>query len=58
VPTAIASKFKASKASIGVTGQNLFLWTKEYKFSDPDVGKEDLNSPSMRYVGFNINLTF
>ncbi|WP_437920002.1 SusC/RagA family TonB-linked outer membrane protein [Sphingobacterium sp. LRF_L2] len=58
VPTAIASRFKASKASIGLTGQNLFLWTKEYKFSDPDIGKEDLNSPSMRYIGFNINMTF
>lgn len=58
VPQAITSRLKASKASVGLTGQNLFLWTKEYKFSDPDTGKEDLNSPSMRYVGFNINLTF
>lgn len=58
VPQTITSRLKASKASVGLTGQNLFLWTKEYKFSDPDTGKEDLNSPSMRYVGFNINLTF
>lgn len=58
VPPTIANKFKAKKASIGLTGQNLFLWTKEYRFSDPDTGSEDLNSPSMRYIGFNINLTF
>lgn len=58
VPASIADKFKAKRASIGLTGQNLFLWTKEYRFSDPDTGAEDLNSPSMRYLGFNINLTF
>ncbi|WP_246229353.1 SusC/RagA family TonB-linked outer membrane protein [Sphingobacterium shayense] len=58
VPASIANKFKAKKASVGITGQNLFLWTKEYRFSDPDNGSEDLNSPSMRYLGFNVNLTF
>jgi len=58
VPEKLASKFKAKRASVGVTGQNLLLWTKEYRFSDPDVGSEDLNSPSMRYIGFNLNVTF
>ncbi|GAA0882236.1 SusC/RagA family TonB-linked outer membrane protein [Sphingobacterium siyangense subsp. cladoniae] len=58
MPDKIASKFKAKRASVGVTGQNLLLWTKEFRFSDPDVGSEDLSSPSMRYIGFNINLTF
>lgn len=58
VPSTIAEKLKAKKASIGITGQNLFLWTKEYRFSDPDRGSEDLNSPSMRYLGFNINVSF
>lgn len=53
-----ASKLKAKKASVGLTGQNLLLWTKEFRFSDPDTGSEDLNSPSMRYIGFNVNLTF
>lgn len=58
VPASVVQRFKAKKASIGVTGQNLFLWTKEYRFSDPDTGSEDLNSPSMRYLGFNINVSF
>lgn len=58
LPAAYAKKFSAKRASIGFTGQNLFLWTKEFKFADPDTGSEDLNSPSMRYIGFNINLTF
>lgn len=54
----VANRFKAKRASVGVTGQNLLLWTKEYKYSDPDSGAEDLNSPSMRYVGFNLNVSF
>ncbi len=58
VPVEIAGKLRAKRASVGVTGQNLFLWTKEYRFSDPDRGSEDLNSPSMRYLGFNINVNF
>ncbi|WP_426790226.1 SusC/RagA family TonB-linked outer membrane protein [Sphingobacterium sp. WOUb80] len=58
VPATVAQKFKAKRASVGVTGQNLLLWTKTYKFSDPDRGQEDLSSPSMRYIGFNLNLTF
>lgn len=58
LPADLASRFKAKKANVGVTGQNLFLWTKEYRFSDPDVGSDDLNSPSMRYIGFNLSLSF
>lgn len=58
LPKEVASRFKAKKANIGVTGQNLLLWTKEYRFSDPDVGSDDLNSPSMRYIGFNLSLSF
>jgi hypothetical protein len=37
--------------------QNLLMWTKAFKFSDPDRGLENLNSPTARYLGFNINLT-
>lgn len=58
VPASFAKRIKAQRASLGVTGQNLFLWTKQYRFSDPDAGTEDLNSPSMRYIGVNLNLTF
>lgn len=58
LPSNIASKLRARNASIGVTGQNMFLWTKQYRFADPDVASDDLNSPSMRYLGFNINLNF
>ena len=58
MPSKFLSPLKVKKAAIALTGQNLFLWTKEFKFSDPDVGSDDLNSPSMRYIGFNLNLSF
>jgi hypothetical protein len=54
---------KMKSASIGFTGQNLFLWAKEYKYADPDKGgdssgTESLNSPSQRYMGFNLKVNF
>lgn len=57
MPTSIVSKLSMKKLSFGIIGQNLLLWTKEFKFSDPDRGLENLNSPTQRYIGFNINVT-
>lgn len=48
----------AKSASIGLVGQNVFLWAKDFKYSDPDGGSEDFADPSVRYLGFNIKLTF
>jgi TonB-linked SusC/RagA family outer membrane protein len=48
----------AKSASIGFIGQNLFLWAKEFEYSDPDGGNEDFADPSLRYLGGNIKLTF
>ncbi len=45
-------------ASIGLVGQNLWMWAKEFRFSDPDKGSENLNSPSIRYLGMNLKLIF
>jgi hypothetical protein len=58
IPKNIASIVRASSATIALTGQNLFLWAKEFKFADPDIDKDDLNSPSYRYLGVNIKLNF
>ena len=58
LPATIAQKLLMKKVRVGVIGQNLLMWTKEFKFSDPDRGKENLNTPTSRYVGFNIDLTF
>jgi hypothetical protein len=44
--------------SVAATGYNLLLWTKDFKYSDPDVGKEDMNAPSQRMIGFNVKLGF
>lgn len=58
LPTVIAQKLLMQKVRVGFIGQNLLMWTKEFKFSDPDRGKENLNTPTSRYIGFNIDLTF
>ncbi len=57
VPKHIANKLLMKNAVVGIVGQNLWMWTKEFKYSDPDRGKENLNSPTSRYIGFNINVT-
>lgn len=62
-PKSWCDVLKLKSASVGVTGQNLFLWAKEYKYADPDKGGdssgyENLNSPSQRYIGVNIKANF
>lgn len=44
-------------ASFSVTAQNFLMWTK-FPFSDPDLGDENLNAPSMRLVGLNVKVGF
>lgn len=65
LPKTLCDKLKMKGASVGVIGQNLLMWTKEFRFSDPDKFVDDpdylsqnLNSPSIRYVGFNVKLDF
>jgi TonB-linked SusC/RagA family outer membrane protein len=62
----------AKAASVSFVGQNVFLWAKDFKYSDPDgsgyapwgtganaTGSvEDFSDPALRYLGFNIKLTF
>ncbi|SHJ55306.1 TonB-linked outer membrane protein, SusC/RagA family [Tangfeifania diversioriginum] len=58
-PQSIAGKIGASNLYLSLTGQNVFLWTKEIKFADPDKGTDsDLTSPSVRYLGVNLNASF
>lgn len=57
IPAKLVKKLGAKTASFTVTGQNLLLLT-DFKFSDPDVDAEDLNSPSSRMVGFNFRIGF
>ncbi|WP_081210664.1 SusC/RagA family TonB-linked outer membrane protein [Salegentibacter sediminis] len=48
----------ASSGSVSAIGQNLALWAKDFKYSDPDGGSDNFSDPSQRYLGLNINLTF
>ena len=45
-------------ASIALIGQNLLMWAKDFKYSDPDGGIENFSDPSVRYIGFNIKVIF
>ncbi|WP_029906741.1 SusC/RagA family TonB-linked outer membrane protein [Prevotella sp. 10(H)] len=58
LPASICEKVKLKGADISLVGQNLLIWTKDFRFSDPDRDTEDINSPSIRYVGFNVQLNF
>ena len=48
----------AKAASVSFVGQNVLLWAKDFKYSDPDGGVEDFADPAVRYLGFNVKLTF
>nr|WP_121271339.1 SusC/RagA family TonB-linked outer membrane protein [Pedobacter schmidteae] len=48
----------AKAASISLIGQNMLLWAKDFKYSDPDGGGEDFSDPAVRYIGANLKLTF
>lgn len=58
IPKTALTKLKIQDASVSLIGNNLLIWTKDFKFSDPDVGKENLNSPSLRMIGCNIKINF
>ena len=56
-PAKVLGKAGIKNASVALTAQNVFLWTK-FKFSDPDIDTENLNAPSQRIIGVNIKLGF
>jgi TonB-linked SusC/RagA family outer membrane protein len=59
LPATAAKYVGAKSASVSITGQNVWMWTKEFRFADPDKASDsDLTSPSMRYLGLNLQLTF
>lgn len=51
------SKTPFSALSISLIGRNLWL-ASEIPNIDPDLGRDDLHAPSMRNIGFNVNLKF
>ncbi|MGX5817192.1 SusC/RagA family TonB-linked outer membrane protein [Chitinophaga lutea] len=55
LPASFLGRSGIKSASISLTAQNLFLFTN-FRFSDPDVDEENLNSPSARMLGFNLRV--
>lgn len=59
IPSSFARRFGARAASVSFTGQNVWMWAKAFRFADPDKADDtQLTSPSVRYVGANLQLTF
>ena len=58
VPKSACDWLHIKGASVSFIGQNLLLWAKEFKYADPDVDGDDLNSPSQRFLGFNVKIDF
>ena len=58
LPKSIYSRFKSKGVSVSAVGQNMFLWAKQFKYSDPDGGYENFSDPSIRYIGFNLKFIF
>ncbi len=58
LPNKVCEKFKSHGVSVSAVGQNMFLWSKQFRYSDPDGGYENFSDPSIRYVGFNLKFNF
>ena len=58
LPKDIASKIKAREVAVSAVGQNVLLWAKQFRYSDPDGGTENFLDPSLRYLGFNLRIGF
>lgn len=58
LPDELAQKIRSKGVSVSLIGQNLLYWAKQFKYSDIDGGTENFADPSLRYIGFNINLDF
>ncbi len=58
LPKKVYGFIGARGGSVSLIGQNVLLWAKDFKYSDPDGGSENFSDPSQRYMGFNIKLTF
>ena len=58
LPKDICAKLRTKGISVSAVGQNIFLWSKQFKYSDPDGGTDNFSDPSIRYVGFNVKANF
>jgi len=58
LPHLLTKKLAMKDVSVSAIAQNVFLWAKQFKYSDIDGGSENFSDPSQRYVGFNIKVGF
>lgn len=58
LPKKWCNVIRASDISVSAIGYNVLMWAKDFKYSDPDAGREDLSDPSSRYIGVNVKITF
>lgn len=60
LPKNICEKIKLNNLEVSLVGQNLFMWSKNFKNSDPDgtYDTAEFITPSVRYMGFNIKFDF
>ncbi len=58
LPVSITKKLSMNDVSVSAIAQNVFLWAKQFKYSDIDGGSENFADPSQRYIGFNIKVGF
>lgn len=58
LPSSFVHKLGMKEVKVGAVGQNLWMWTKGFKYSDPDRGWENMNMPTQMYLGCNVNITF
>ncbi|MCH7410328.1 SusC/RagA family TonB-linked outer membrane protein [Belliella sp. DSM 111904] len=57
VPSMVLNRTFLQSASISLVGRNLLLWSNVENI-DPDSGVDNLQTPSVRNVGFNVNVSF
>lgn len=60
IPKQICEKLRLNNVEFAFVGQNLFIWSKNFKYSDPDgsYSTAGLVTPSVRYLGFNLKFDF
>lgn len=58
LPHLLTKKLAMKDVSVSAIAQNVFLWAKQFKYSDIDGGSENFSDPSQRYIGFNVKVGF
>lgn len=67
-PSALFAKTAVKGVNLSVVARNLFMWTKDQNYVDPEAisyegssstpGVEEMSYPTTRSIGFNVNLLF